>query len=740
MKKFLLILFWLAHLHADPGVYPPSIENSTELIDIAFDSIRGDALTDWITHVFGVTFLTTDLVQNGSEKSPLAKSVFSFTSSQKMSKKEIWDLFLQWLNFLSLYVVPGHTANTFIIKNIPSTNAHHLIPTETYFNTPWQKIPASSSIIRYLYTFKQVPVSTFKNLISECKSAAAYCSYIEKLNTFIITDNANNIRSLMHILQSIDLDSTTETVSVIKLRNTDAQAIVKLYESLTEGQGQKAATTFTAAKESSFYFSPGVRIIPEARNNLVILIGSQTEVSKVEEFIITHLDVVVSSPNPPIHVYELKHALADDIAKALDTILKKKETEKKSSIPSLTHYLDTIHIQAEAHGNKLIITAEQQAYDLLVPLIKTLDIKQKQIIFNVLLINLTLESDKELGSQIRNKDATVIGNRVDFQTSGLPLSTGPSAPVVDDPQGLMANLITLASAQQPGATLISVRGFANGVWSLFKMLDSYANVSLLSNPFLVTVHKKPAKLQLGEVRRVTTNTFRVVGDFPIANPSFADLEANLKINIVPRINQLEMIDIDLALIIDNFTEELNPLSANKTIRSLYTHAQLKNGEILAIGGIPRMQQSLSDIQVPILGQIPVIKWFFSSDTQQTKKDHLLILVSAQIIEDKKEKIVSASVSKIDDCKEDLAYPVTPNSSRDPIHRHFFQDKPIEEVRPLDAFIEGVHILTPIKGQDTLACVNTCGETHSQQLGNSCKSSRVRTSIVPKDDTYQKDAA
>ena len=328
---------------------------------------------------------------------------------------------------------------------------------------------------------------------------------------------------------------------------------------------------------------------------------------------------------------------------------------------------------------------------------------------NMLLISVDTDSIRDIGSQIRNKNHSLIGNNVDFQTSGMPLATTDSSPIVDNPpDGLMANLIPLAKNQEPGAVLLSVGSAqTNGVWALFKLLQNYIGLTVISNPFLLTTNKKKARLQIGETRRAITNTFTGNTGQPVANPAFADIQANLDISIVPKITPLGAIEFDLALVIDTFTDAFNPLSANKDIRSLSTHGQIGKNEVLAIGGIVRTAKVVSIKKVPILGDIPLIGTFFKNESHTIARQNLLVLIEAEIITPKENGESPSTAKKIENTHTDLRKVEDSTQQKDPIHRVFFEDVPDYNNQHLHNFLNNVHEYRCLSASARAYCDNAC---------------------------------
>jgi Flp pilus assembly secretin CpaC len=82
-----------------------------------------------------------------------------------------------------------------------------------------------------------------------------------------------------------------------------------------------------------------------------------------------------------------------------------------------------------------------------------------------------------------------------------------------------------------------------------------------------------------------------------------------------------------------------------------------------------------ETKVPILGDIPILGWFFKNKRKINIKQSLLVLISTNIIESNAgEEMKSFTREHIEDYQDTINYMESTAVNRDPIHRLFFQDK------------------------------------------------------------------
>ena len=103
-----------------------------------------------------------------------------------------------------------------------------------------------------------------------------------------------------------------------------------------------------------------------------------------------------------------------------------------------------------------------------------------------------------------------------------------------------------------------------------------------------------------------------------------------------------------------------------------------------------MQTNMDELmsKTPLLGDVPVLGWFFKNKTKQKRVNNILVFISPHIVEPKLEGGLSSySKHKLDDARETLCFGEMENQKRDPIHKWFFKDNVSLQQNKIDAFIE-----------------------------------------------------
>ncbi len=686
-----------------------------ERVEMNFDNEEISELLKFLSDVLNITFILDDYVEPNRAEGlqPLAGTKITFKSMVPLSLKEAWDIGLTFLEMAGFSIIPATQPRTYRVtasasRDKPSANRE---PMPTFIGIDPELLPNTDAKIRYVYFAENADLSTVVQIIEQLKSgSSAPIIEVPALRAVIITDKAANIKSVMGILREIDQVTLPETLSIIRLKHTDAREVRELYYRLI-GKDPKSATFNPYMRQrkpsTTQYFTEATRVFEEPYTNSLIVLGTHENIKRFEDFVKTYVDKTLELPFSPLHIIQLKYIDATSLAKILNEVIQKFNSYPANTAPALVggvrdgnkFFKPTVRITDEPSANRLIINADYEEFLKLREVIQKLDVEQPQVIIKILILNVDLTNTNELGTQLRNSVAccdgtggldSILGkNNINFQTSMLgPIITNPPSGTTPTqvPNGavrLLGNLINLANSVngvspfQAGSTLVTLGQDMFGFFGLLQALESYTRTSVVANPFLIATHKYKAEFKVGETRRTTTSI--VTGQ--TQTQAQGDLSADLRIVITPQISYDDMVDLNVYVELGQFTDAT---TQNRIIRKISTEALLANREVLALGGF--IQDTISETiqKVPVLGDIPLLGWLFKSKKKTVERTSLLILICPEII--KPEVVETYTFGHINDIKDSLYSMRSRSEKRDPIHRWFFSDHKEKQASALDKFV------------------------------------------------------
>ncbi len=169
-------------------------------------------------------------------------------------------------------------------------------------------------------------------------------------------------------------------------------------------------------------------------------------------------------------------------------------------------------------------------------------------------------------------------------------------------------------------------------------LLSDANTELISHPKIATVDNRKATIKV--IRKVpipeysyndTTGTYEI--------KSFAFEEIGITLEVTPQINQDEYITLEVTPSVTTQYDEKTFVISGGTIgipiideRSATTKVIVKSKETLVIAGLVSSDESQIIKKVPLLGDIPLIKYLFRHKATVTAKKDLIFFITPTLVE------------------------------------------------------------------------------------------------------------
>jgi len=651
-----------------------SVADQVPSIEFHFENTDLQNLVSQIEEIFHVSFISDEAISPmvaGSKT--ISGNKISFKTQKPLSKKEAWNLFLSFLDLAGLTIVPQADPTSF---KITTTEIAQRSPIRAFIGVNPKLLPDSDELIRFVYFVENNTMDAIKGIVEALKSNTPNNFFVLlDSKAFILIDKAYNIKTLMQIVVELDKATLPQTLSILKLRRADADQVKMLYDSISNTDASSPSRLFPTRKQpTSLYFPENTKIFAEPRTNTLILMGTQDAIKKIEDFITKHIDVDIDRPYSPLKVFQLQYADATTVATIMTNVTafgKDTPAGMVGGVRGPDKYLKNMTFTPDVTTNSIIVGGEFDDYTKAVAIMKQLDEPQPQVAIEVLIVDVSVNDRKQLGTQLRSKIPGIdglVGPNVKFQTSGFNGSSG----IVDSPSNfgvnrLLGNLISLATGVSVGTTVITLGNDANGVWGIFNALETVTNAQVVSNPFLTATNNTLASVELGENRRIQTSVI-VGGSTTI--PSLGDDSALLKVVTTPKINSDGMISLKLRIEFNQFTNP-DPSSGNKTTRVIDTNALLADREVLAVGGLIKNNLSDSTTKVPILGDIPIIGWLFKNKNKIKTKNNLLVLVSVRIIKPESETVKSFTQEKTNDFRNFIEGATVPSDRHDPINKMFF---------------------------------------------------------------------
>ncbi|MBI2344507.1 hypothetical protein HYV10_00345 [Candidatus Dependentiae bacterium] len=635
------------------------------MISFNFEDASLTNLLSYIESVFGVKFITDDIIVGAKDAkgapvpvNSVAGHKINFRTNKNLTFKEAWDLFITFMNISGFNIVPM-TSDRFYRVVPLAKSSHEAIP--TYIGLNHDVLPDSEMIVRYVYFAKNImDLSKLQIFLKNFQSGSAKLDVYSDLRALIFTDRSSSIKSLMQIVNEFDKGMTPEVVSVIKLKRANVDDVVKLYEALKPqnpaGIQQGAIKIWSLpSKESTLdYFSADVNLVGDKRTNSLVVLGAVRDVKRVEDFITKYIDIEIEKNAPPVFTYKLQYTNAQDITNLVNQVIKYGATTdvgKYGGVRDGIKYFQQMNIVADPYTNSLMINATKEDFEVIKSLLEELDVPQKQVGIEVLMVLIKDSDVKSLGSQISGPNgagSTVPGanlfgptfaQSMTAQTSGIP--SGSTAVVGQNTSGTgddfslkqsLAQLLGNPSVNEVGSVLLT---FGRPIWAVFKVLKTITSTHIISNPFIVVSNNMKGTISSGEQRRQISSEIVASGGTQVKG--LIAVDAKLTLDITPQINNANMVNLIIDFKNETFTQPASVSNSDgeqspRDLKHIITKVTVANGETLVLGGIMTEGFSSSSNGVPFLSSIPIFGWFFKSKTRTVSRNHFMIFICPRLLD------------------------------------------------------------------------------------------------------------
>ncbi|WP_372521835.1 type II secretion system secretin GspD [Sulfuricaulis sp.] len=560
---------------------------------------------------------------------PRVKGKLTIISTQPVSKNAIYQIFLASLKAQGYTAIDSASG---FIKLVPLGDAKQA----AVVTTGVAPRPGEQTIT-HVVTVQHGSAAQIVPLLRPLMAPTSQLSVYPPANTLIITDYADNIRNLLHIVEILDQRGGSE-LTIVPLKNASAldiaEIIVRLYPNVTQSAGPVAPVAAGVGEADR------VTIMPDLRTNSLLVRAENPGTINDLRALIEKLDVPAKVSGNTRVVY-LRNAEATKLAEILRGLLSGEAralTASAAATPGrppvgASKAAEASQIQADEATNSLVISASDAVFNNLRAVIEKLDIRRAQVYVEALIVEITTDKASQFGFQWAG------GKQVGSGTAGALINFPAANPGIVtaalNPQALAATgglsiayvgkKITLSD----GSTVTSLGALATALES-----NNIANV--LSMPNMLTLDNAEAKIVVGQnVPFVTGSYASATTATGTVNP-FQTVErkdVGLTLKIKPQISEgggIKMQIYEEASSVANAASLVTQdLITNK--RSLETTVIVDDGSTIVLGGLIEDNNQQTTQQVPFLGRIPLLGWLFKYQTQDKKKTNLMVFLRPLIV-------------------------------------------------------------------------------------------------------------
>lgn len=350
------------------------------------------------------------------------------------------------------------------------------------------------------------------------------------------------------------------------------------------------------------------------------------------------------SRKPMTRIIDLDYLNSTDAAEFAKMLLSDSGSITANAATEAYSITDGVPTGADNYANSatIVVSDFEENIEEIQALIDELDTKPAQVLIEATILQTTLNEANAFGvdfALIQNLDFT------DFVGTGGPLSvvdgliSGAGETIdgtaVNAPNGHGTGLQSTVGNTAGSAGLKA--GFVNGDVGVFmRVLDEITDVTVVSNPKLLTLNRQPARVlvgtRVGYLNSTTTDTS--------TTQSVEFLDVGTQLAVRPFVSKNGLIRLELRPQVSNFTlrQVADGAGNNVTIpdedtTEMNTNVMVRDGQTVVLGGLFTETTSTTRRQVPVLGDIPIVGSAFKGFDDSTRRSEIIFLITPSIIND-----------------------------------------------------------------------------------------------------------
>ena len=252
-----------------------------------------------------------------------------------------------------------------------------------------------------------------------------------------------------------------------------------------------------------------------------------------------------------------------------------------------------------SQDNSAVFKASEKQFSEIISYLPNFDTKEKeQVSFKITILETETNVLKERGTEINS--LLELSEHKDFK--------------------LFFNMLTVPYTQSSNVIKKS-----NEFYGVLQFLDKNDITKIKASPFLVA--KNNTQVNFSSVKNLPflSNTSTYTQSAVQTQNTYEYRDVGLKLTLKPVVVG-DMIDVDLNLIYENLLstgDSLTPKTSKKELKSNY---RLKKGEIIVLSGINQSTNIEVKKGIPILKDIPILQYIFSTKNKELSESILSISI------------------------------------------------------------------------------------------------------------------
>lgn len=582
------------------------------------------------------------------------------------------------------------------LKVVPIANARQEGMTIKPFD-PEKKYTEADQLITQVIPLRYVVFADVQPLIQHLVHGYGKIIEMARINSVLITDTSANIARIVELVSMVDQPAEKIEPRIYQLKYAEAATIAGKLKELVEAaktkkseqtvvenvrtipgviRAPKADTGDTGAvqqEQQTEMIEGEVKIVSDDRTNIIIVFSKAANFDFFDR-IIKVLDVPVD-PAVVVEVVNLEFAKAKEISgilnefvgaakvtektkapgdstgksessKTVDEVIQRAvETTGRDISPTAKNAIGRLSadtkILSDERSNSLLLMGRKSDIEALKQVIASLDVMLEQVMIEAVILSVGLGDDL---------------------TTGIQWVYDTQKGTTTDTNG---NIIATATRQLTGWNGASIAGsnvLANGLsyYGVFPDINMTAvinatksdrNARILSTPVVLTTDNTEASITVGSERPVVSSSINSSSDSYSARATYEYRNIGITLKVTPNINPKGFVVMEITQTADDSTENVQIDGNDVPViskREISATVAVQDRSTVVLGGLVQKTSSKSSSKIPLLGDIPLLGWLFSTHNNSDARSELVVLLTPYVLttpeqaQDKAKQIFNAS--------------------------------------------------------------------------------------------------
>jgi len=414
-------------------------------------------------------------------------------------------------------------------------------------------------------------------------------------NALLITDYPSNIETIKRVITDL-VRNNKMAMEIVKINHAELNSLHKQIDDISKS-----------------YFNNDIEkermtVLLNENVKSLILIGKQKNINELR-IMIKNLDKE-RDLNEIVQIFNLKNSDAKNVKASLDEII---------STQTFSNPMLKPNISLSEEINSIIIVGDPNVVKGMVKIVEELDKEKFQVYVQARIVEINNRSSEDIGFRYGMEGGVATSSGL-YTFSGN--FGGPSVPISDTFTGkLLDSVGDIDQYLVLGATL--------------DFLQSKGASKTISSPSILCVNNKESSIYVGKTLSISTGSINA--NTGSTTNSFKRDDIGLSLRIKPRVSSQDKVTLEVETILENVIgvdENNQPITTKQTVN---TESILRHGESIIIGGLVKNYDQEVETKVPLLGDIPLLGWFFTYTNEEEQQDNLIVMLTPYVI-DKSEKL------------------------------------------------------------------------------------------------------